>query len=208
VKAQLKEKLSVFKPKHPVIADLKEKIRLVKARLESQEREIIRTQQNRVQSLKASEASLASTLEAYKEEVQKLNTVELQYSILEREVASSRELYDLFVERRKRIAIDSGVSRRRMSVVEPAIASKNPAPKKLSVKLLVASVIGLIIGTGLAFLIDYLEMTYKTPEDIERHLGLWVVGVIPRFEPKTEPVLCFSNVVASQAQKRRRRDKK
>ncbi len=208
VKAQLKEKLSVFKPKHPVIADLKEKIRLVEARLESQEREIIRTQQNRVQSLKASEASLASTLEAFKEEVQKLNTVELQYSILEREVASSRELYDLFVERRKRIAIDSGVSRRRMSVVEPAIASKNPAPKKLGVKLLVASVIGLIIGIGLAFLIDYLEMTYKTPEDIERHLGLWVVGVIPRFEPKTEPVLCFSNVVASRAQKRRRRDKK
>jgi len=207
VKAQLKEKLSIFKPKHPVIADLKEKIRLVEARLESQEREIIRTQQNRVQSLKASEASLASTLEAYKEDVQKLNTVELQYSILEREVTSSRELYDLFVERRKRSAIESGVSRRRMSVVEPAIASRGAVPKKLAIKLLVACVIGLIIGIGLAFLIDYLEMTYKTPEDIERHLGLWVIGVIPRFEPKTGPVLRFSSLVASQAHKKPRRDR-
>jgi len=207
VQAELNEKLSIFKPKHPVIADLKEKARLLEAQLESQEREIIKTQRNTINGLTASETSLANTLDAYKEEVQKLNTLELQYSILEREVASSRELYNLLMERRKRSAIDSGISRRRISIVEPAIALSAPVPKKLGLKLLVASVIGSMIGIGLAFLIDYLEMTYKTPEDIERHLGLWVVGVIPRFEPKTEPVLSFSGVVADQAHKRPRRDK-
>lgn len=206
-KAQLSEKLAIFKPKHPIIADLKEKIRLVEARLESQEREIIRTQRNKVRRLKASEASLASTLEKYKEKVQKLNALELQYSILEREVTSSRELFDLFMERRKRSAIESGISRRRMSIVEPAVAPRGAVSKKFAIKLLVACVIGLIIGIGLSFLIDYLEMTYKTPEDIERHLGLWVIGVIPRFEPKTGPVLRFSNLVASQAHKRLRRDR-
>ncbi|MBN2208414.1 MAG: GumC family protein [Candidatus Coatesbacteria bacterium] len=207
VQAELNEKLSIFKPKHPVIADLKEKARLLEAQLESQEKEIIKTQRNKINGLKASETSLANTLDAYKEEVQKLNTLELQYSILEREVDSSRDLYNLLMERRKRSAIESGISRRRISIVEPAIAISAPVPKKLALKLLVASIIGSMIGVGLAFLIDYLEMTYKTPEDIERHLGLWVVGVIPRFEPKTEPVLSFSGIAVDQARKRSRRDK-
>ena len=205
VKAELKEKLGVFKPKHPIIVELSERIRLLETQLESLELEIIRTQQNKVQSLKASEASLLNTLSTYKEEVRKLNTLELQYSILEREVASSRDLYDLLVERRKRSAVESGVSRRRISVVESAIVPRGPVPQKLAVKILVATIIGLMIGVGLAFLVDYLEMTYKTPEDIERHLGLWVIGMIPRFDPETESVLGFSGVMASQKKPRRDR---
>jgi len=205
VKAELKEKLGVFKPKHRIIVDLRERIRLLESQLESLELEIINTQRNKVQSLKASEASLLSTLSTFKEEVRKLNTLELQYSILEREVTSSRELYDLLVERRKKSAVESGVSRRRISVVESAIVPRGPMPQKLAIKILVALVIGLMIGVGLAFLLDYLEMTYKTPEDIERHLGLWVIGMIPRFEPGTESVLGFSGVIASQKKPRRDR---
>ncbi|MBN1592711.1 MAG: GumC family protein [Candidatus Coatesbacteria bacterium] len=205
LKAELGEKEGIFKPKHPVIVELKEKIRLLNSQLASLEQDIVNTQRTKVQSLMASEESLEKTLSEYKEDVQKLNALELQYSILEREVTSSRELYDLLVERRKKSAVESGVSRRRMSVVEPAVVPAKPVAQKMALKLVVASIIGLMIGVGLAFLIDYLEMTYKTPEDIEKHLGLWVIGMIPRFEPGTEAILGFADI--SSGHRKQRRDK-
>ncbi|HUT04222.1 MAG TPA: GumC family protein [bacterium] len=207
VKMELKEKLGVYRPKHPVILDLKEKIRSLEAQLESREMEIIRTQRNKVQSLEKIDESLSGTLATYKEEVQKLNAMELQYSILEREVTSSKDLYDLLAERQKKSALESAVNRRKISVVESAIVPTAPVSQKLGLKLLVAAIIGLLVGTGLAFLLDYLEMTYKTPEDIERHLGLWVVGVIPRFESGTERALSFANVRAQMARKGGRRER-
>nr|HDM58817.1 hypothetical protein [Bacillota bacterium] len=193
-KMELNEKLRVYGRKHPVILDLKEKIRSLKTQLKNQEMEIIKTLRNKIENLKKTEKSLAEALANYKEEVRKLNTLGLQYSILEREVTSSKDLYDLLAERQKKIALESAVNRRKISIVEPAIVPLMPVSQKLGLKLLVAAIIGLLVGTGLAFLLEYLEMTYKTPEDIERHLGLWVVGVIPRFESGTERVLSFANV--------------
>lgn len=205
-KAELSEKSVIFGPKHTVIIAFKDKIRSLETQIADRQNEIIKAQENTVERLTASKESLAKTLETYKEEVQKLNKLELQYSILEREVATSRELYDLLVERRKRSALSSAVNRRQISVVEPAVIPHSPMPKKMYLKVIVAVIIGLSIGIGLVFLLDYLEMTLKTPDDIERQLGLWVVGIIPRFQPKLEKTLGYSGAIARSASKKTRRN--
>jgi uncharacterized protein involved in exopolysaccharide biosynthesis len=204
-KMELREKLATFKPKHPVIVKIKEDIRLLEAQLGNEERETIRAQQNRVESLRANEKALLETLEAYKEDVQKLNTVEMQYSILEREVETSRELYNLLMERRKKSTLSSGVSRRRISIVEPAIVPRSPMAKRMSLKVAASAIIGLIVGVGLAFLIEYLEMMIKTPEEIEKHLGLWVAAMIPSFESKVQPVLSVSKIKSQAIDKKSKR---
>jgi len=48
---------------------------------------------------------------------------------------------------------------------------------------LIGLLIGLLAGIALAFVIERLDDTLKTPEDAERHLGLPVIGVVPRVEP-------------------------
>ena len=45
--------------------------------------------------------------------------------------------------------------------------------------VLIAFVLGTMIGLFVVFLIEYLDNKMKTPQDIERHLGLSVIGVIP-----------------------------
>jgi len=191
-RAELSNKLAIFKPKHQVIVDLKNKIQLLQRQIADQEAEIIKSQKIKVQSLRARERALAKTLDAYKQEVQKLNPVELQYSILEREVTASRDLYNLLMERQKKSSLESSVGRRQISIVEAATVPFAPAPKKIPLKLLVAAVIGIMIGSGLAFLLEYLDTAVKTPDDVERHLGLWATGMIPRFRPELEPVLGLS----------------
>jgi capsular polysaccharide biosynthesis protein len=43
----------------------------------------------------------------------------------------------------------------------------------------IAAVLGVMIGLFVVFLIEYLDNKIKTPQDIEKYLGLPILGVIP-----------------------------
>lgn len=67
-----------------------------------------------------------------------------------------------------------------VSILSVADVSENPSPVKPNpvLNMSIAFVIGLMVGVGLAFLIEYMDNTIKTEQDIEKHLGLPVLGII------------------------------
>ena len=50
---------------------------------------------------------------------------------------------------------------------------------KKMMNMAIAAVLGAMIGLFVVFLIEYLDNKLKTPQDIEKHLGLSVLGVVP-----------------------------
>lgn len=54
-------------------------------------------------------------------------------------------------------------------------------PNKL-LNIAIAGVLGVMAGLFIAFLREYMDNTIKTPEDIEKHLDLQIIGMIPIFE--------------------------
>ncbi|QJX64165.1 capsular biosynthesis protein [Niallia circulans] len=52
--------------------------------------------------------------------------------------------------------------------------------------IVIAAVVGLLIGIGLAFLLEYIDNTVKTEQDIEKLLGLPVLGAITRIDENEE----------------------
>jgi succinoglycan biosynthesis transport protein ExoP len=68
----------------------------------------------------------------------------------------------------------------RISVFAPAELPTAPiGPQKLRTMML-AAVVGLMVGVGAAFLIEYLDDTVRTPDDVKRVLPLSVLGILPR----------------------------
>lgn len=67
-----------------------------------------------------------------------------------------------------------------VNVLAPAVKAAKPSPIKPNPKLnmAIAAVIGLMLGVGIAFLLEYLDTTVKTEQDIEEILGLPILGVI------------------------------
>lgn len=67
-----------------------------------------------------------------------------------------------------------------VSILAKAAVAGEPAPvkPKLFVNIGIALIVGLMSGVGLAFLLEYLDNTIKTEQDIEKHLQLPVLGVI------------------------------
>jgi capsular polysaccharide biosynthesis protein len=70
--------------------------------------------------------------------------------------------------------------RTQMQIVTPPVTHRANSPLGLVSEIGLRTLIGLLIGIGLAFLVDYLDPSVRTREEAERVLSLPVVGEIPR----------------------------
>ncbi len=66
------------------------------------------------------------------------------------------------------------------TIWEKAEISDYPAKPKVAQNMLIAVAVGLALGVGLAFLIEYLDTSVKTMQDVEAALGVPVLAVIPK----------------------------
>ncbi|WP_411334084.1 YveK family protein [Metabacillus indicus] len=75
-----------------------------------------------------------------------------------------------------------------VSILSKAELGTDPSPiqPKPLMNIAIALVVGLMAGVGLSFLLEYLDNTIKTEEDIEKHLGLPVLGAVTRIDIEQE----------------------
>lgn len=69
-----------------------------------------------------------------------------------------------------------------VQIIDKAQVPKDPVKPSKLLNIAIAGVLGVMAGVFIAFLREYLDNTLKTPEDIEKHLGVQVVGMIPIFD--------------------------
>lgn len=74
-----------------------------------------------------------------------------------------------------------------VSIIDPAVASSSPVSPNAMRNMSLAGIIGLIVGVGLAFLIEQLDQSVKTREELEQ-MGLSVLGFIPELDTHGEEV--------------------
>lgn len=69
-----------------------------------------------------------------------------------------------------------------VSTIDVAKVPVSPVSPNKLMNIAIATVLGMMVSVGLVFVIEFLDRTYKTPTDIERHLGLSILGAIPDIE--------------------------
>lgn len=69
-----------------------------------------------------------------------------------------------------------------VNILSPAVLPANPSPIKPNkmLNIAIALVIGLMLGVGLSFLLEYLDTTVKTEQDVEELLGLPIIGFVSK----------------------------
>lgn len=66
-----------------------------------------------------------------------------------------------------------------VQILDPAMLPAGPASPRPMLNMAIAFFLGLMVSVGLIFLLEYLDNTVKSPEDVERLLGIPVIGTIP-----------------------------
>jgi capsular exopolysaccharide synthesis family protein len=138
----------------------------------------VQTVTREYESARANEAAIERSLNAAKGGIQNLNRKEFQLAALEREVATSRQFYDMFMQRYKETNISGEMHSPIARVADPAIVPETPfGPNKrliVGLSLLAA----LLAAVSLALLLERLDNTIKTSHEVETRLGVPTLGVL------------------------------
>jgi uncharacterized protein involved in exopolysaccharide biosynthesis len=133
---------------------------------------------------KAREETLLGNVNRLRQEGQELNEKEIQYLALQRDADSNQQLYEAVLKRLKETGVTGGLETNNVSVIEDAIVPRVPIRPSKRTNLLIAVVVGLVVGVAVALGIEYFDTTIKTPDDVERYLGVPVIGIVPIFAGK------------------------
>jgi len=167
-----------YGPEHPKMIRLRSEIKELKNKIASEVKKIARSIETEYRVAKKQEAALNKALEEEKKKALALSEKEIQYNVLKREVEINRALYESLLKRAKETNITEDLPVSNVSIVDPARIPDVPFKPKKRLNILLAMVVGLTMGIGLAFFLEYLDDTIKTPEEVERYLKIPFLGYI------------------------------
>ena len=122
---------------------------------------------------------LQDSLDTQKEQTDDLAQKLVQYSILQHDADSNRQLYDNLLQKLKEAGITAGLRSSNIRVVDPALVPTAPSAPQKARNILLAFVVGLVGGIGLALFREYFDNTIKSPDEIESLTGLPSLAVVP-----------------------------
>ena len=113
----------------------------------------------------------------------------VDYAVLLREAESNRTIYNQLVTREKELRVVANSRTNNVRVVDKAEVPGLPYSPNHRRDWLYAIALGVALGLGLAFGIDYLDDTVKTPDDISRRLKLKFLGLVPIVSGDRHPLI-------------------
>jgi len=125
------------------------------------------------------EHKLNAELEGEKQRVFALNENGLKYSILQRRVISTRNLYEDLTTKLREAEITSGLSSDSLSIVDPALAPNIPSQPRRQLNMAVGILLGLVLGIASAIVFDSINASVRTLKDVETYSQLPVLGLVP-----------------------------
>lgn len=186
--AEYQELLGRFKPEYPDMVKLQTRIDAVDAEIELESVAIINALEVDFDAAVAREQSLKDRVDQLRLGLQQDRNSRIEYGILQREVETLRTQYQALLQRSKEISIASGIGSSDVSIVDRALVPGMPFEPNMQRRLLQAFILSLAFGVGLAFALNFIDDSIKTPEDVRTKLGLPSIGVIPKLAKKRDLV--------------------
>jgi len=166
---------------HPKMVAINSELANLKKRKIVEAKRVVNSLKNEYQLAVAKEESLKKALAQQKAESLSLNKKAVQFGVLQRQAESSRQLYELLIKRFKETSLTEEMKTGNIRIIDRAEVPVDPVKPKKKLNLLLAAVVGLFLGVGLAFLLEHLDNTLKLPDEVTDFLRVPYLGPVPAF---------------------------
>lgn len=183
-KSEYEQKRLQYKPEYVDMIQLKTRVDSLKSQLETEIQKAVEAAQSTFRTTQSAEASLFKMREAQRADVNTMNSDAIFYKSLDIEVQNMRDLLSSLLAKQNETGVSarlSGLNTSNIKIVDPALVPEKPVSPNTQRNLIVALLLGLIGGLGLAFLVEFLDNTVKGPDDLQKLTGLPSFGIIPHF---------------------------
>jgi len=171
-----------YKPKHPKMIRLQSQLVEMRQQISDEVRKIITSIETEYKVAKAREKSLGESLAQQKKDALELNRKAIEYGALQREADSNRQLYEILLNRVKETSLTTELRSSNIRILDAAEVPIHPIRPRKKLNIVLAAIVGLLLGSGLAFFQEYLDNTIKTPDDVESYLGVPFLGFVSSFK--------------------------
>jgi succinoglycan biosynthesis transport protein ExoP len=197
--------LDDYGPEHPRVKSLRDRMQTIRGLLTPSATTEAKTPQQRDQGARATEHLVALRITQLKQdlaeterslrsldllydkemsEARKIYPHETQEAAFTRAIKRSQDLFDSINQRLRELSVVRNSQGFETQVITPPTEVEKVAPVG-SLILALSSFLGLVLGGGLAYLAEFTDKSFRSPEDVRRRLGLPIMGVIPLVKPQT-----------------------
>ena len=173
------QKLERFAPEFPEMLGLKRQIDDLERQISILRSDVSRSIRGEYLAALGRERELQTKVNSLQTTVLDQRNSGVKYNILQREVDTNRTLYDGLLQRYKEIGVAGGIGTSTASIVDRAKVPTSPYSPDLMLNIGLALIIGLFLAVLTVFMIEFIDDTIKTAEDVKNSLGETVLGVIP-----------------------------
>jgi len=180
--------------KHPALQKATADLQDAKQQYDSEVARAVQQLKNDYDTSVLEEQTMSRALDAAKADAQDLSKKSVDYNVMEREANSNRQVYQALLQRENELQVASNSRANNVRVIDHAEVPKGPMAPTGRRTWLLSLGIGLVLAIGVAYGLDYMNDTVKTPEDVARHLKLPFLGLVPSVRGDKHPVLASSQV--------------
>nr|WP_294811021.1 polysaccharide biosynthesis tyrosine autokinase [uncultured Sphingomonas sp.] len=178
-----------FEPEYPAAEAIKSQIDQLDRSIAREESRVSGSILAEYRQAQDRERALQEKVAGLKADFLDLRRRSVQYNIYQQEVDANRALYDGLLQRFKEIGVAGGVGVNNVSVVDSADVPQAPSSPRLMLNLVVALLVGLGLGALIAFALEQMDEAIADPAEVERRLGLPLLGSVPKVSGAPKDVL-------------------
>jgi exopolysaccharide transport family protein len=179
LKIQTAQLSTQFGPSYPKVAELTSQAKEVEAQIQIELKKALGRVRGEYMAALQRENLLSGAMDKQKQQANQLNESAIEYSLLKRDLESNRTLYEGLLEKLKEAGVTAGLRSNNFRTVDVARVPTTPAEPNVPRNLAFALALGLTTGVGLAFLLEAVDNTVRTPEQAQVISALPSLGMIP-----------------------------
>lgn len=185
--AEYQRLLVQFEPEYPAAKAIQSQIDQLDRSISREEGRVSGSVQAEFREARQREVALQGRVNELKASYLDNRRRSIQYNIYQQEVDTNRALYDGLLQRYKEIGVAGGVGINNVSVVDAAEVPQRPSSPRLMLNLLISVLAGFSLGALAAFALEQMDEAIADPGEVERRLGLPLLGSVPRVDDKRSP---------------------
>lgn len=169
----------MYLPGHPELQAAQANLEELRERLRGEIQRLQESVKADYEAAVRTEKLLAESFASQKEQVSKLQDNLTDFQILKRDALTNEQLYQALLARVKEANIASTMVPSNVVAIDEGSLPVIPYKPKTARNVGLAALVGLIVGVGLALIVEHLDDSIKTVDDLERYCRLPSVGVLP-----------------------------
>ncbi|HEV2881595.1 MAG TPA: polysaccharide biosynthesis tyrosine autokinase [Pyrinomonadaceae bacterium] len=178
VEEQRQALLLQYTPEWPAVKKLEKQKEQIQLSLDKQAKDVVSAMKSRYEAAVRRENGLRQSNAQARGEARGQSRSEMELGIRQQELETTQQLYNTAIQGKKEFDVTGAEVPNNITISTPARRAEIVGPPRVR-NILIALLLSLAAGIGLAFLLDYLDDTLKSIEDVDRHIHLPTLGLIP-----------------------------